>query len=109
MFFLLAFQWVQDKYMSRGWTQHHEHTLEYEETNAKNPKPFISVRVTDPANDKEKNWQVTIISAVPVSYTCRLLFLFKLFDFHLSSLSHTIALCVCIFVCYSLKNQLWIS
>ena len=45
------------------------HMLEFEETNAESPKPSMSVRVAEPADDKEKNWKVTIISAVFVSYT----------------------------------------
>ena len=70
----LLFQWVQDKYASGGWTQHHEHMLKYEETNAETPSPSISVSITEPADAEERNWKITIISAVPVSYTCRLLF-----------------------------------
>ena len=77
---------MQDKYTSGGWTQHHAHMLKYEETSAENPEPSISVSVTEPANDKEKDWQVTIISAVPVSYMSMLSFSFKLFDLHCSSL-----------------------
>ena len=58
---------MQDKYTSGGWTQHHAHVLKYEETNAENPCPLVTVSVTEPADDKERNWKVTIISAVPVS------------------------------------------
>ena len=73
--FYSLFQWVQDEYMNGGWTKHHAHMLEYEETNAENPKQSISVRVTEPADDEERNWKVTIISAVPVSFCLRFLFL----------------------------------
>ena len=68
MFLLLTFQRVQDEYTGGGWTKHHSHMLEYEETIVKCPKPFISLRVAEPADDKEKNWKVTIISADSVSY-----------------------------------------
>ena len=67
MILILIFQWVQDEYTSGGWTRHHTHMLEYEETGAEKPKPSISVRVAEPADHEEKNWKVTIISAVPVS------------------------------------------
>ena len=49
---------------------HHTHILEYEETSAEDPKPAICFEVADPANDKEKDWNVTVVSAVCVSYTC---------------------------------------
>ena len=68
MFLSLTFQRVQDEYTDGGWTKHHSHMLEYEETNAKCPEPSISFRVAEPADDKEKNWKVTIISADSVSY-----------------------------------------
>ena len=64
--------------------------LEYEETNAENPKPSISFEVAEPADNEEKDWKVTIISAVPVSCTCTSLLLLELFDFHLSSFSHAL-------------------
>ena len=67
MFLLLNFQRVQDEYTSGGWTKHHTQMLEYEETNAESPKPSISVTVAEPADYKERNWKVTIISANSVS------------------------------------------
>ena len=41
--------------------------LEYEETNDKSLKSSISVSICEPADDKEKNWKVAVISAVSVS------------------------------------------
>ena len=61
-------QCVQEKYNSPGWVQHHEHLLEYDDCNADNPIPSISVRVTEPADDDEKNWKVSMISKSRVSY-----------------------------------------
>ena len=68
MFLLLTFQRVQNEYASGGWTKHHTQMLEYEETSAKYPKPLITFEVAEPADDKEKNWKVTTISVVHVSY-----------------------------------------
>ena len=62
--------------------------LEYEETNEEHSKPAIILEVAEPADDMEKNWKVTIITANHVSYTCSLLLLLELFDFQLSSLLH---------------------
>ena len=67
MFLSLTFQRVQDEYASGGWTKHHTQMLEYEEANAESPKPSISVTVAEPADYKEKNWKVTIISSISVS------------------------------------------
>ena len=101
---------MEDEYSCGGWTKHHGHMLEYEEASVQNAKPSISLRITEPDDEEEKNWKVKIVTSIPVSYPCTLLFVFELFDFHLSSLLHTLApLCVCVFVCYSLRNQLWIS
>ena len=69
MFLVLTFQWVQNEYASEGWTKHHTQMLEYEETSTENPKPSITFEVAEPADDKEKNWKVTTISVVCVSYT----------------------------------------
>ena len=69
MFLLITFQRVQDEYTSEGWSKHHSHMLEYEESNAENPKPSIFFNVAEPAREKETNWEVTIISADSVSYT----------------------------------------
>ena len=88
MVILFTFQLVQDDYTSGGWTKHHTQWLEYEETSAGNPKPATIFEVTEPANDKQKSWEVTVITADRVSYTCSLLLLFELFDFQLSSLLH---------------------
>ena len=81
---ILTFQRVQDDYTSGGWTKHHTQWLEYEETSAE--KASTIFEVTEPANDKQKSWEVTVITADRVSYTCSLLLLFELFDFQLSSL-----------------------
>ena len=62
--------------------------LEYEETNAKNPKLSITFEVADPADDMERNWKVTSISVVHVSYTFSLFVVLELFDFKLSLLFH---------------------
>ena len=62
--------------------------LEYEETNVKNPKQSITFEVTEPADDLEKNWKVTTISSVCVSYTLSLFVLLELFFFQLSSFLH---------------------
>ena len=67
MFLLPTLQHVHDEYTSGDWTKHHAQKLEYEEPNAKNPKPSVFVRVTRPADDREKDWKVTIISADTVS------------------------------------------
>ena len=89
---------MEDVYSCGGWTKHHENMLEYEEVSAQNPKPSISLRITQPADEEEKNWKVKIVTSIPVSYTCCLLFVDELFDFHLSSLLHTfVSLCVCVF------------
>ena len=85
---LLTFQRVQDDYASGGWTKHHTQWLEYEESSTENTKPSITFEVAEPANDKQKNWEVTVITADCVSYTCSLLFLCELFDYQLSSLFH---------------------
>ena len=58
--------------MSGGWTLLCDHMLEYEETDAENYSPSISLGVNEPANDEEKNWNVTIVKPVRVSYTFRL-------------------------------------
>ena len=72
--------------------------LEYEEASAQNPKPSIILRNSEPANDEENNWKVTIVMSNDVSYTCSLLFVHDLLVFHLSSLLHTFApLAVCFF------------
>ena len=114
-FLILTFQRVHDEYTSEGWTKHHTQMLEYEETNAKNPKPSITFEVAEPANDKEKNWTVTTISVVRVSYILSLFVLFELFEFQLSSLLHGF---VSLYIppsplppgmLFSLRNQLWIS
>ena len=83
---ILTFQHVQDEYAGGGWTKHHTQMLEYEETNAENSKLAITFEVAKPADDMEKNWKVTTISSVHVSYIFSLLLLFELFDFQLSSL-----------------------
>ena len=75
MFLFLNFQLVQDEYTNGCWTKHHTQMLVYVETNAKSPKPSISVTVSEPADYKEKKWKVTIISANSVS-------LFEVFIFH---------------------------
>ena len=62
--------------------------LEYEETSVKNPKPSITFEVAEPADDMERNWKVTTISVVRVSYTFILFVSFELFNFQLSSLLH---------------------
>ena len=69
MVLLLTFQRVQDDYTSGGWAKHHTQMLEYEETSAEDSKPFIIFEVAEPADELEKNWKVTIISAVRVSCT----------------------------------------
>ena len=68
--FRLLFQWVKEEYKADGWARHHDHLLEYDEPNAENPKPSISVSVAEPADDDEKNWKVSIISTSEVSCTC---------------------------------------
>ena len=88
MFLLLTFQRVQDDYANGGWTKHHTQMLEYEETNREHSKPSIIFDVAEPASDKEKDWEVTVITANHVSYICSLLLLLELFDFQLSSLLH---------------------
>ena len=77
---------------------HHSHMLEYEETSAEVPKPSISFEVADPANDKEKDWNVTVVSAVCVSYTCCS---FASFSCLISSFPHSFShsLVHCIFKC----------
>ena len=65
---ILTIQRVHDEYTSEGWTKHHTQMLEYEETNAENPKQSITFEVTEPADAMEKNWKVTAISIVHVSY-----------------------------------------
>ena len=84
MVHLLTFQWVHDNYTSGGWTEHHAQMLEYEETSAKDSKPSITFEVVEPAKDKQKDWEVDIITSNRVSYTCSLLLLLELFDFQLS-------------------------
>ena len=70
MFLLLTFQRVHNDYTTSGdWAQHHTQMLEYEETDDENSKPFITFEVAEPADDMERNWKVTVISAVRVSYT----------------------------------------
>ena len=106
MCLLLVFQRVEDEYSGGGWTKHHGNMLEYEEACAPNAKPSISLKITEPADDQERKWKLTIVTSIPVSYTCTLLFVFELFDFHLSWLLHTFApLWVCIFV--SLYVTVW--
>ena len=63
-----SFQWVQEKYKDEGWAQHHEHLLEYDVPDAESPKPSISVKVAQPADDDEKNWKVSIIGKSQVSW-----------------------------------------
>ena len=58
---------MQEKYKAKGWADHHDHLLEYDEPSAQNPKPSISVRVAEPADDDEKNWKVSIIGTGQVS------------------------------------------
>ena len=65
---MLTIQRVEDEYTSGGWTKHHTQMLEYEETSAENTKPAITFEVAEPADDKERNWKVTTISVVHVSY-----------------------------------------
>ena len=96
MFLLLTFQRVQDEYASGGWIKHHTQMLEYEETKGENSKSFITFQVTEPANEKQKDWEVTLITSNRVRYTCSLLLLFELFDFQLSYLLHA---WICVFVC----------
>ena len=110
-----SFQWVQNKYESQGWTQHHEHLLEFEECNAENAKPSISVRIAEPANQEENNWEASIISAIIVSHTgclvCLLWLIFLLVPLS-PFLSLFLCVCVClhlIFVCCSSRSQWWIS
>ena len=69
IFLLLTFQGVQDEYTTGGWSKHHSHMLDYEESHAQNHKPSILFNVTQPAHGKEKNWEVPIISADFVCYT----------------------------------------
>ena len=93
MFLLLNFQRVQDEYTSGGWTKHHTQRLEYEESNAENAKPSVLFNVTEPGHEKEKNWEVTIISADSVSYTQSLLFIVKVVLFPpLLTLTHLLFL-----------------
>ena len=106
MVLLLTFQRVQDDYIRGGWTKHHTQRLEYEEINAENLKPSITFKVAEPANDKQKNWEVTLITADCVSYTCSPLHFFELFEFQFS-LYCFMDLRLCI-LC-SLKSQLWIN
>ena len=47
--------------------KHHTQRLEYEETSAENTKPSILFEVAEPANDKQKDWEVTLITADCVS------------------------------------------
>ena len=75
MILLLTIKRVLDDYTSGGWTKHHTQRLEYEETNDGNTKPAITFEVTEPANERQKDWDVTLITADCVSYTCSLLFL----------------------------------
>ena len=89
---ILTVQRVLDDYTSGGWTKHHTQMLEYEETNTENTKPSILFELADPANDRQKDWEVTIITANRVSYTCCLLLLFEWFHLHLSSLLHILLL-----------------
>ena len=101
MVLLFTIQRVLEDYTSGGWTKHHTQMLEYEETSAENTKRSIVFEVAEPANDRQKDWEVTIITANHVSYTCSLLFIFELFNFHLSSLFHTfVPSWICVFVCY---------
>ena len=110
MFLLLSIQRVHDDYTIGGWTKHHTQMLEYEETNVEHTKLSVIFEVTEPANDRQKGWEVTVITANCVSYTCSLLFMFEWFHFHLSSLLHTFApFWVGMFVCFSSRNQLWIN
>ena len=70
---VLTFQRVQDDYSSGGWTKHHTQRLEYTETNGESLTPSIIFEVAEPANDKQKDWEVTLITADCVRYTCSLL------------------------------------
>ena len=88
MVLLLTFQRVHDDYTSGGWTKHHTQMLEYEETSAEKPRPSITFKIAEPANDKQKDWEVTLITSNRVCYNCGLLLLFGLFDFQLSPLLH---------------------
>ena len=63
----LTFQWVRDEYRSGGWTRHHAHMLQYEKVSAEGPNPSVSFRISELADDEEKNWKVTLLSAIPVS------------------------------------------
>ena len=98
MFLLLTFQRVQDEYTNGGWTKHHTQMLEYEEINGENSKPSIIFEVAEPADDMEKNWKVTTISVVRVSYAFTFLFCLSC---SISSFPRTFM--------DSLRNQLWIS
>ena len=60
---------MEEKYTAQGWAQHHDHLLEYDDPNAENPKPSISVSVAEAADDDEKNWKVSIIGTSEVSCT----------------------------------------
>ena len=73
MVLLFTFQRVHNDYTSGGWTKHHTQMLEYEGTTAEVSKPSITFEVAEPANDKQKDWEVTVITANRVSYTCSLL------------------------------------
>ena len=53
--------------MAEGWSQHHQHLVEFDEPEAENAKPSIYVRVAEPADDDEKNWKVSIIGTSRVS------------------------------------------
>ena len=78
--------------------------LEYDEASAQNPNPSISLRITEPDDEEEKNWKVKMVSGIPVSYNTFPHFL-------MYSFTLLLPLCICVFVCYmySLRNQLWIS
>ena len=84
--FLSLLQWVQEKYKADSWMENHDHLLEYNEPDAENLEPYISVRVAEPADDDERNWKVSIIGTSEVSCT-RVLDLI-IFDF----LLHIIAI-----------------
>ena len=75
---LTAFQRVEDEYSRGDWTKHHGHMLEYEEASDQNPKPSISLRITEPDDEEQKNWKLSIVTSIPVSYTWRLLFVLEL-------------------------------
>ena len=67
--FFSSLQEVEKQYEYGGWTRHHSQLLEYDETYARKNKPSMSLKVAEPEDDYEKNWEVVMISSFPVSYT----------------------------------------